>query len=175
MKYKYKINGEETLVYIYRMDGTEYIIYIDTEDLHKLENVTSMYLIQQAGGNYRVAIRVGSGNKKRTYLHRLIINAPDTYIVDHIDCNPLNNRKINLRLVDMSGNMQNRRGATKKSKSGIRGVFWDSARQKWCATVNVNNKKVFFRRFDSKEEAIEAAEKARAMYQPLSKEAREAT
>lgn len=43
----------------------------------------------------------------RTYLHRLIINAKSGQIVDHINGNGLDNRKVNLRFTTHQGNKAN--------------------------------------------------------------------
>ena len=43
------------------------------------------------------------------YMHRLIMNAPDGLEIDHIDHNPLNNQKSNLRLVTHTENCLNRK------------------------------------------------------------------
>lgn len=56
-------------------------------------------------------------------LHRLILNAPKGKQGDHRNGDGLDNRKVNLRLVNNQQNMQNRpKGANRNSKSGIRGV-----------------------------------------------------
>ena len=51
-------------------------------------------------------------------LHRLILEAPKGLVVDHIDRNPRNNVKANLRLCDAATNNQNR-VFEKKSKRGL--------------------------------------------------------
>ena len=55
-------------------------------------------------------------NDKRKKMHRLVMNAKDREIVDHIDGNRLNNTRSNLRIVDKSGNAHNqqKRNNTKK-------------------------------------------------------------
>ncbi len=62
---------------------------------------------------------VTSGPK---YLHRVIMDAPKGVYIDHIDGNPLNNRRANLRLCSNQENNAHRNGAYKTSKSGMRGV-----------------------------------------------------
>ena len=66
-----------------------------------------------------------SGNKDglhKKYLHRVIkdVNDPNIYI-DHINHNPLNNRRENLRLCTNQENQFNRR-ISKKSTTGFKGV-----------------------------------------------------
>ena len=46
-------------------------------------------------------------NHKNIMLHRLITNCPNDKVVDHLDHNPLNNCKINLRICTQKENMQN--------------------------------------------------------------------
>ncbi len=64
-----------------------------------------------------------------------------------------------LRLVTQKQNQENRRGARKDSKSGIRGV-WKSG-NKWKATVVHNGKQINVGRFDTKEMAGAAAARVR--------------
>lgn len=56
------------------------------------------------------------------YFHRLILNAKDDEIVDHINENKLDNRRENLRLVNKSVNELNSEKARPRSKTGVRGI-----------------------------------------------------
>lgn len=59
---------------------------------------------------------------KTTGAHRLIMNIPiKDKVVDHINGNKLDNRKNNLRVVDVQGNALNRK-LNKNNKVGRRGV-----------------------------------------------------
>lgn len=71
----------------------------------------------------------------RCLLHRKIVGASDRLVlVDHIDGDPLNNRRSNLRPCDHSKNLSNR-GAQKNSASGIKGVSWNAAKMRWHASA----------------------------------------
>lgn len=88
---------------------------------------------------------------KNTRMHRLILGVTDpSLIVDHINGNGLDNRKKNLRVVDVKTNVQNRQ----RSKVGSRcpGVYMDYGR--WRAQVTVNYKKHHLGVFDCEDDAI---------------------
>jgi hypothetical protein len=56
-------------------------------------------------GKRRVVGRFGN---KKVYLHRFVMLAPDSVLVDHINGDPLDCRKQNLRYCDHSQNAKNR-------------------------------------------------------------------
>lgn len=98
-----------------------------------------------------------AGKRHREKMHQLI--CPNAEEVDHINGNGLDNRRSNLR---PSTRMQNARNQGPKSnnKSGYRGVCWDKARGKWKAEIGKNNKNCFIGRYDTKEDAARAYDKA---------------
>ena len=88
--------------------------------------------------------------------------------IDHIDGNKLNNKIENLRAVTRSQNNQNRRAAQSNNEtSGVMGVHYDKSRRKWAASLNVGGTKVFFQRFNTKQEAIEARAEAVRKHHPF--------
>ena len=93
---------------------------------------------------------------------------PGEMDVDHKDGNKTNNRIENLRLLTRSENNQNKRNAQSNSESGIKGVHYDKARNKWAASLNSKGVKLFFERFDTQEEAIKAREWAVKHYHQYS-------
>lgn len=67
-----------------------------------------------------------------------------------------------LRPVTHKQNQENRVGATARSTTGLRGVFWDKSRRRWRASVGHNGKVVHAGYFRTAEEA-EAAVIAKRM------------
>jgi hypothetical protein len=71
-------------------------------------------------------------SSERKKMHRVIMNAKDGEIVDHIDRNKLNNTRANLRIVDKEGNVHNqkKRANTKNNYKGTQYVkklnLWQS-------------------------------------------------
>lgn len=93
------------------------------------------------------------------YVHGDIPNCQ----IDHINRIKTDNRIINLRLATGSQNTHNAE-AHKRSKSGIRGVYWDKSRQKWHAEIMRMNKKKHLGRFDLLEDARTAVASASIAY-----------
>lgn len=92
------------------------------------------------------------------YVHRLayfLYNNvwPHDLVVDHIDGNKSNNTKDNLRLLTRHQNWTAYAKPTINSSSKWRGVYWDSTRSHWVATVTHMRKRVLSKRFRSEDEA----------------------
>jgi len=77
-----------------------------------------------------------SKDKKHLFIHRFIMNTPKGKFTDHINCNRLDNRKENLRIVNKQQNAQNR---TKlKGKSKYKGVYLHEDHKKNWSTWKVD-------------------------------------
>lgn len=69
-------------------------------------------------------------------MHRLILNARPGMLVDHIDCDGLNNRRSNLRFTDYFGSSRNRRKQRiAKASSRYKGVSLDVRYGRWRARI----------------------------------------
>jgi len=84
-------------------------------------------------------------------------------MIDHIDHNPLNNCRSNLRIVTPQQNMMNR-GKHKNNTSGVIGVGWNKASEKWRATIKLNNKENYLGMFDNFEEVCKVRKEAEIKY-----------
>lgn len=108
-------------------------------------------------------VYMNNKNKKIT-LHRFLFNLTQkNKIVDHINHNTLDNRRMNLRIVNNSQNQMNR-DKPKQNTSGIKGVYWHKNKEKWQANIQVDNKLLYLGIFDSKQEAIKARKDAEKKY-----------
>lgn len=102
------------------------------------------------------------------YLHRELLglsNVHDGREVDHIDRVRLNCRRVNLRILNHAGNMQNQPGQ-RTSTSGYRGVSWSTSHQKWVAAIGVNGRTLWLGRFATELEAAEVVAKERRRLLP---------
>lgn len=93
-------------------------------------------------------------------MHRLLLGLPGGRFpeTDHIDGNGLNNTRGNLRIVNRSVNMQNRRKM--KSRSRFTGVKPNSNGLRWCARIYHNDKPILLGTHDTEEQAAMAYDKA---------------
>lgn len=82
---------------------------------------------------------------------------------DHIDRNPLNNRKSNFRIATKQENVWNSTIRCDNA-SGFIGVSWRKNDCKWTARININNESIFLGSFQEKEDAIKARLEAEAKY-----------
>lgn len=96
----------------------------------------------------------GRKNKKRIYMHRLIMNAQKGEIVDHKNHDTLDNRKINLRICTQVGN-----GANQKCRNphGFKGVTLIKSTGKFMSQCAVGGRK-YLGVFNTPEEAGSAYE-----------------
>lgn len=97
-------------------------------------------------------------------LHRIVMNVSEHLIyVDHINHNPLDNRKSNLRECNNSENQMNR-SLNNNNGSGFKGVHWSKYSNKWNARIQINKKRKSLGYFNTKEEAAKAYNNAASFY-----------
>lgn len=114
---------------------------VDDEDFEKVSQFKWTF------GTNGYAFRNIKRDKSMIYLHRFLICPPEGMIVDHINQDKLDNRKINLRICTHSQNHANQ-GLQKNNTSGFRGVTKNG--EKWEARVKHFGKTLHFGLFDSK-------------------------
>ena len=130
----------------YGTDSKGLVFIIDAEDYNKVKDIC--WVVSEDG---RVS---GRYNGKNVRLHRHILNAPTGTIVDHINHNPSDNRKKNLRYVTKSQNAMNR------PSSGIT----KSSNGKYYARIGKDYKGIYLGCFNSFDEARKARLNAEEKY-----------
>jgi len=90
-----------------------------------------------------------------SFLHRILTQAPDDVIVDHMNRNPLDNSRQNLRLCSQNQNSKNRR-ISKNNTSGYKGVSFKKDCGLWYAHIGFNGKRIHLGYFKTALEAADA-------------------
>lgn len=95
-------------------------------------------------------------NKKNVYLHRFLMDEWDPkIIIDHINKDPLDNRKKNLRRATLRQNSFNRTKC-QNSSSEYKGVSYNKVSQKWESYVKIYGVKYTLGFFIKEKEAAKA-------------------
>jgi hypothetical protein len=136
---------EGDIVKIITKQGLQVIL--DREDFPKIEK---HYWFLHEG--YPVTQLLG----KRHSLVYMVIEKKEGLVVDHIDRNPLNNRKGNLRYASKSQNIWNSFSHQKKTK----GISFHKPSGKWWARIAAKNIKYSLGLFETKEGAMNAYDQA---------------
>lgn len=135
---------------------------VDDEDYEKVMG----YKWKEHMHGYAVA-DTGSrsnGTRKWIRMHHLIAGkAPNGKVTDHINGNPLDNRKDNLRFCTQGENLRNTK-IRKDNKSGHKGVYFVKRKRKFCALITVNGNTKYLGEFVLKDEAAEAYIRASEHY-----------
>lgn len=103
-------------------------------------------------GKFRAVANVDG---KPIYLHRAIMEAPEGMTVDHIDGDPLNNQRSNLRLCTQAENTRNQK-LSRRSKTGFKGVSYFKRDSRYRAYLKLSDKQLHLGYFDTAEEAAKA-------------------
>lgn len=98
-------------------------------------------------------------------LHQFIIGDydKDNMVIDHINRNPLDNRRENLRIVTPQQNCMNK-SIQPNNTSGVPGVSWRKDRNKWRAFISIDGKQIALGLYKRKEDAIAARKAAEEKY-----------
>jgi len=144
-----QIRVEGNTAYVPLTHGYEAMI--DASDVH-LVNKSNWQARLSDRSTY--ACRSFRDNERQTTfsMHRVLMDAPIGLEVDHIDCNGLNNRRSNLRVVTRSQNMCNTRPSI-GGASELKGAIYHKARRKWVSFITLEKKTLYLGIFATPEEA----------------------
>lgn len=149
--------GAKTNRYWFSSDGktgfgivsTGEIFIFDTEDFNIIKDIP-WYRCNKSGDSITYI-----GNKQGICIHRFILNSPKGYEIDHINHNPLDNRKSNLRICTHQQNQFNQ-GLQKNNTSGVSGVSYYSPRNKYRARIKYCQTDIHLGYYKTFMEAVQA-------------------
>lgn len=162
MKNEYEIEGKITRIFIDSKTYGRQEVLIDTDDLTKVKKINSWFVVyDKTIDSFYVTgylKRNGAWNKLKMHRYILGVSDPETQ-VDHINHNPLDNRKKMMRVVEAWQNSQNRNKRS-DNKSGVPGVFWEKSTKSWTAQIGVKGRRIHLGRFKSFESAVKVRKDA---------------
>ncbi len=83
----------------------------------------------------------------KVYMHRLVFPV-GSGVVDHINGDGLDNRRVNLRQATRAQNVINTNKIS--AKSGYRGVYWHAGKSKWGVRIGYGGKELSFGYYSDK-------------------------
>lgn len=127
-----------------------YTTAVDDEDFERLSAWKWFYC-----SGYAARWEKGTP-RKRILLHKFL---KEGLIIDHIDGNPLNNSKQNLRSCSHVQNCMNKK-MLKNNTTGYKGVWFNKSSGKYVAEIYVNKIRIFLGEYSTPEIAGDAYKKA---------------
>jgi hypothetical protein len=114
--------------------------------------------------------RIGPRKWKALFMARLIMETElalydaRLHFVDHIDGNPLNNQRSNLRICIAKQNCQNKKRKKREYKTPYKGIDLVKRNGKWAARIIVDGKQIHLGIFNTAREAALRYDKAARCY-----------
>ena len=147
-----EIRIEDGIAYI-KLSNSEEEMMCNEDDLNKIKN----YRWRLSDKGYARCVITINGKRKTVFAHRMIINAKKGKIVDHINRNRLDNRRDNLRTVDIKASSINRK-LKDGNKTGYAGVY--KRNDYWTAMITMEGKWKTIGHFNTFEDVVDARRKA---------------
>lgn len=161
------------------------VAIVDPDDYPRL-NIYKWHAVKKGNRFYASRWETINGKRKHIYMHRQIMThhlsaAPlpssvvchpvssiqypaSSLFVDHIDRNPLNNRKPNLRLATRTQNNWNSQRGKNWGSSKYKGVSWKPKKRKWQAVFYINGRSKSLGYFTDEIAAAKAYDKAAKLH-----------
>lgn len=121
---------------------------VDNEDFERLKDINWSY----NDSNSTLA-------SSTTLIGRFIMDCPKGMVVDHINGNPLDNRRCNLRIITQKNNLKNRKYWGKQWHPDYNGVMYNKILNKWTSCIQDDGNIYLLGNFNTPEEAAENFDK----------------
>ncbi|MNO29191.1 AP2 domain protein [compost metagenome] len=151
VKNRYKVCGNEVIIFLQEKDGVTLKTKISISDLEKVKSFPNRWRASYSDSTKSFYV-YGYLDKRTVNLHRWIMNPEKKFMVDHINHDTLDNTRENLRIITGTGNQLNK---------NTKGVYFDRKRELWIARLQVNGVRKILGSFNTREEAIDVVVKAK--------------
>lgn len=157
MKNGYKIIDDLVYINLKEHNKTLYMI-IDKEDFDLVSKYKNTWKPNIKNNRVESVVnRIQINGKRYHYkIHNIITNCPKNMVVDHINGNPLDNRRCNLRICTIRENSQNIH--ITNSMTGVRNVTIENGKYR----VRING--TSYGCYDTLEEAKQVADEKRKLH-----------
>ena len=134
---------------------------VDDEDVARISNI-KWHAHRERRGTFRAVNRVNFGSDQRRLvgIERIILQVPTRILIDHINHNPLDNRKDNLRWATYQQNSFNTRKGYVSTTSKFKGVNFAPHAKKWRAYIIAGRKRKHLGYFTNEQAAANAYDEA---------------
>lgn len=137
-------------------------LMVDIDDYDLVKEYQWHIENSREGLQYGQASTNGKLPTKTIRIHRLIV--PNSFQIDHINHNGLDNRRKNLRACNNRENNCNKNFSKKLPKSGYTGIRYNDKSKSYYVRIMVNKKEISLGHFKSLDEAIDARRKGEIKY-----------
>ena len=151
-KRKYNEYQEKGDVVFVKLGRSDEIMLCDIDDWERLKNI---YWCIRSG------YVMGYVKRKPLLFHRQVKQCPKGYVIDHINRNPLDNRKVNLRVVTQSVNMMNMT-MNRNNKVGHTGIT--PCKYGFIVNITAKKKRFYLGTYKTLEEAVRVRKEAEEKY-----------
>lgn len=138
-----------------------YFTWVDDGDFARLAQFPWHVIFSGQSHVYAMRIRA---DRSHSLMHREILGLPSTKqdkrVVDHIDGNPLNNCRANLRICTRAENNRNCNRVQRTSMAGLKGVRLTKSGKRWEARISFDGRLRSLGCFPLKESAGAAYDRA---------------
>jgi hypothetical protein len=119
-----------------KLNNSADFVLVDDEDFERV----SQYKWSIRGDHKGAVGRYTFTHKTKHHTLAQEVMQQPRVMFDHIDRNPLNNQKSNLRVASYAANAYNSTKTLGKFTSQYKGVYWDKIKGKWRARITVQQK-----------------------------------
>jgi hypothetical protein len=139
------------------------VAIVDDEDFEYL-NQFKWHTLKLAGKFYvGRKLTVSKCKRNQIFMHRFIMKPDKGMVIDHLDGNPLNNQKNNLRICTHSENMRNCKISINNT-SGFKGVSFVKKNNTYKSAIKLNKKTIYLGYYIDPIDAARAYNEAAVKY-----------